>query len=109
MRRCTLAQMGGESVLGYLMATAWLGLLVYIPVLGVRRAGSFGAWLRECGRDPVGSSASVLIGAGCCGFLLWLLTGGMVPVKLALLAPAGLVVMVLRRCAGRTGAKRDNR
>ena len=97
--------MDGEVLLGYLMALAWLGLFVYIPISDIRRAGSVSAWLRECGRDPIGSAASVLIGAGCCAFLLWMLTGGAVPVKLALLAPAGVVVMAVHRRFKRSKTK----
>ena len=97
--------MDGEAILGYLKALAWLVLFVYIPISDIRRAGSLGVWLRNCARDPIRSAASVLIGAGCCAFLLWLLTGGAVSVKLALLAPAGFLIVVLHNKYGRAGTK----
>ena len=51
LERLYLCAMDGEAILGYLMALAWLVLFVYIPISDIRRAGSVGAWLRECGRD----------------------------------------------------------
>ena len=97
--------MDDEVILGYLMALAWLGLFVYIPISDIRRAGSVGAWLSECGRDPIGSMGGVLIAVGCCAFLMWLLTDGVVSVRLVLLAPAGFVVLVLHHSFRGSGPK----
>ena len=101
--------MDGDVILGYLAALALLGLFVCLPISDIRRAGSLSAWLRECGRDVIASAASVLIWAGSCMFLLWMLTDGAVPVKMALLAPAGFAVMVLNGKLRRAGAKRADR
>jgi hypothetical protein len=46
-----------------------------------------------------------MVGAGSCAFLLWMLTDGAVSVKLALLAPAGILIMVLQSKFGRAGTK----
>jgi len=97
--------MDGEVILGYLMALAWLGWFVYIPISDIRRAGSVRAWLRQCWRDPIASAAGLVVGAGSCAFLLWMLTDGAVSVKLALLAPAGILIMVLQSKFGRAGTK----
>ncbi len=97
--------MDSEIILGGLMALAWLGVFVYLPILSIREAGSVRAWLRECVREPIASLASVLIALGCCAFLLWMLTGGAVPVKLALMAPAGFLVAIVHHRSRRPKAK----
>jgi len=86
--------MDGEELLGYCVALAWLGQFVYLPVSDIRRAGSIAAWAREHMRTPLESVGSILVWAGCTAFLLWLLTGGAVSIKLALLAPAGIVLLL---------------
>jgi hypothetical protein len=86
--------MDGEELLGYLLALAWLGMFVYLAASDIRRAGSFAAWARELMRNPLESFGSILIWAGCTAFLLWLLTGGAVSVKLALMAPVGIVMLL---------------
>jgi len=78
-----------ETVLGWFVAVAWLGLLVYLPIRAIRDAGSIAAWIRECWQDPLGSLCSVLMALGMGDFLLWLVTDGAVPVKFALLGAAG--------------------
>jgi hypothetical protein len=87
------------------MAPAWLGVFVYLPILSIREAGSVRAWLRECLREPIASLAGLLIALGCCAFLLWMLTGGAVPVRLAPIAPAGFLVAILHQRSRRPKQK----
>ena len=97
--------MDSETILGGLMAVAWLAVFVYIPISDIRRAGSMRAWLLDCAHQPIASLGSTLIALGCCAFLLWMLTGGAVPVKFALMAPAGFLVAILHHWSRRPKAK----
>lgn len=89
--------MDGEDVLGYLMALAWGGALIYMVVLEVREAGSLWAWISKLWTKPITSLASILMWLGMMGFILYLITAGRVPPYLILAAPLGFGLLFLAK------------
>jgi hypothetical protein len=82
---------------GYLVTLVWLGLFAYLPIAGIKQAGSLKAWLRSCVQRPFDAIGSLLVGLGTCSFLLWILTSGLAPVSLSLLAPLGFLILLIDR------------
>lgn len=87
--------MDAEDVAGLAVAAAWLGLFLYLPVAGVRRAGSLQSWLQECARTPVMSLAAAAVAIACCTLLAWLLTGGWMPSRVPWLVLFVILVLVV--------------
>ena len=59
-----------EVFLGWVLAIAWLGVFVYLPISSLRDGGLHG-WLAEIRRRPALSFAAVALWIGCMAFLIW--------------------------------------
>jgi hypothetical protein len=86
------AKVDEDVFLGWIVAGAWLGLFLYLPISSVRTHG-FRAFALDAVRHPLTSVGSALMWMGTCVFLLWILTADAVPVQWALLAIPGWGLM----------------
>lgn len=89
--------MDEDVVLGYLLAAAALSALVYVPLKDIQRTGSLSKWARRVAAKPIEGAATVLMWVGMCAFFLWMLTGGRVPIAIALAAPVGVLLLIVSR------------
>ena len=94
--------MGSEMVwLGWIVACAWMVLLIYAPLSDIRRLGSVRAWLLDTFRHPLEALGGVMVWVAIGSFVLWMQTDGRWPVQLALFAIPGFLCLFIGRRAHR--------
>lgn len=89
--------MSAGILLGAVSGVAWLGLVVSLPVIRIRQAGSLRAWAQRLRAAPFATVAKIHFVLGAGALCVWLLSEGRVPWRW------GVGLVGLGACVSRLG------